>query len=346
MHTNAQAAITKADAIVVHNLTVLLLTIIVMGLLVIVGLLASTLARWKRRQRPVPPPSLPSGRGPDPWEEAGRRASTPNPSRLEVAAVAAESGQRMMSGERPIALVTGGARRVGRAVALALARAGCDVVLTYHSSEADARDTATQIASSGRGASAHRVDMLDAGAVDLFAGFLLDGLPRLDVVVHNAGVYSPTPLDDLSAEEALQQFRVNALAPLILSARLAPLLARSDRPGGGSIVALLDIHAMGRPRRNFAAYAMSKAALTEMVISLARDLAPAVRVNGVAPGVVAWPENGPESDEAAQSKYLRRVPLDRAGTPEEAAEAVRWLALDAHYTTGQIVRVDGGRWMT
>ena len=88
---------------------------------------------------------------------------------------------------------------------------------------------------------------------------------------------------------------------------------------------------------------MSKAALVEMVRTLAIELAPEVRVNGVAPGVVAWPEEGYESDADAQRRYLKRVPMKRAGTPEDAAEAVRWLALEARYTTGEIVRVDGGR---
>jgi pteridine reductase len=108
---------------------------------------------------------------------------------------------------------------------------------------------------------------------------------------------------------------------------------------------MCDMHALGRPRKGFAAYSMSKAALIEMVRCLARDLAPRVRVNGVAPGVVAFPESGYESTPDLQAKYLSRVPLDRSGTPEDAAEAVRWLALDARYTTGEIVRVDGGRWL-
>ena len=125
------------------------------------------------------------------------------------------------------------------------------------------------------------------------------------------------------------------------------MLGASEMRGGGSIVAMCDIHAMGEhglPRsRDFAAYAMSKAALAEMVRTLARELAPRVRVNGVAPGVAAWPDTGHESDAAAQQAYLGRVPLGRAGTPEECAEVVRWLALDATYLTGEIVRFDGGR---
>lgn len=167
------------------------------------------------------------------------------------------------------------------------------------------------------------------------------------MLIHNASTYDRTPLDSLTADQALAAYRVNALAPLLLSAGLAPLLSRSNLRHGGAIVAMCDIHALGEhglPRsRDFAAYAMSKAALAEMVRTLARELAPRVRVNGVAPGVAAWPDSGHESDAASQSAYLSRVPLARAGTAEEAAEVVRWLALDATYLTGEIIRVDGGR---
>lgn len=137
--------------------------------------------------------------------------------------------------------------------------------------------------------------------------------------------------------------RVNALAPLLLTKHLAPLLTRSAMPGGGCVVCMCDIHAMGRPRTDFAAYSMSKAALAEMVRSLARDLAPGARAVGVAPGVVEWPDEGHESDEDSQQAYLKRVPLERAGTPEDAAEMIRWLALEATYVTGQVIPLDGGR---
>lgn len=250
-----------------------------------------------------------------------------------------------MSG-RPVALVTGGAVRVGRASCLALARAGCDLRLTYRTSDAEARALANELRSVGASAEIDRLDLDDASASDEFARRAASDWGRLDILVHNASSYAPSPLDELCAEEALAHYRVNALGPLLLSARLAPRLAESPLPGGGAIVAMCDIHAMGRPRPSYMAYEMSKAALEAMVKSLARELAPKVRVNGVAPGVVAFPDSGPDSDPEMQKKYLSRVPLGRSGTPEEAAEVVRWLALDATYTTGQIVRVDGGRWVT
>jgi len=246
---------------------------------------------------------------------------------------------------RPVAMVTAGARRVGAAIARELARAGCDLVITYRESGAEAEALAGGLRAGGADIRLERLDLADTARVERRAEELAADLQRLDVLVHNASAYSPSPPATLTAEQALDHFRVNALAPLLLSRRLAPLLARSPLPAGGSIVALADVHALGRPRRDFAAYAMSKAALVEMVRSLARDLAPAVRVNAVAPGVVAWPESGHESDEASRRACLSRVPLARAGTPADAANAVRWLALEAAYVTGEVVRVDGGRWL-
>ncbi|MBL0927888.1 MAG: SDR family oxidoreductase [Phycisphaerales bacterium] len=251
--------------------------------------------------------------------------------------------------ERPAALVTGAARRVGRAVALELARAGCDVHFTFRASRSEASALSDELAALGSRGSARALDLDNPGEVERAGIDLAASLPRLDVLVHNASVYEPSPLASLSAENALRQYRVNALAPLLLSRALAGRLGESPRPGGGAIVAFADIHALGplsRPRRDFVAYAMSKAALAEMVSTLAVALAPRVRVNAVAPGVVAFPERGHEADAEMQARYLARVPLGRSGTPEDAAGAVRFLALDAPYITGEILRLDGGRWLT
>lgn len=245
--------------------------------------------------------------------------------------------------QAPLALVTGASKRVGRAICLALANAGCDLLIHYRSSEHEATTLVNQIHALGRRAAMWRLDLSHPESVASEAAALASRLPHLDILVHNASLYEPTPLAELTLARHTAIHNTNALAPLLLSKAFAPHLSRSAHPSRASIVAMLDIHAMGIPRAGFSAYAMSKAALHEMVRTLARELAPRVRVNGVAPGVVAWPDDGYESDPAAQQKYLARVPLDRAGTPEEAAEAVRWLALDATYTTGQVIRVDGGR---
>ncbi|VAX40199.1 hypothetical protein MNBD_PLANCTO03-1898 [hydrothermal vent metagenome] len=252
---------------------------------------------------------------------------------------------KRFTGEQPIALVTGCARRVGRAITLELARAGCDIVGTYNTRQDDAASLAQEIESLGCAITTDRVPLDDPDAAMRWASDLCDSLPRLDVLIHNASAYAPTPLDTLSADEAERFYRINAVSPLLLSSACAAKLKSSPMPIGGAIVAMSDIHAIGRPRASHIAYAMSKAALTEMVRTLAVDMAPAVRVNAVAPGVVAFPESGYESDAEMQARYLSRVPMARSGTVEEAAQAVRWLALEASYTTGQILRVDGGRWL-
>jgi pteridine reductase len=249
-------------------------------------------------------------------------------------------------GSRPLALVTGAARRVGLATALELARSGCDLVITYRGSEREAREAARMLEALGSSAQLERIDLSDLSGAEDWARDLAARLPRLDVLVHNASTYRPTPLAELSAAALLESFQIHAAAPALISRWLAPLLAASTQAGGGAIVAMCDIHALGRPRRDYLAYNLGKAALAELVSSLARELAPAVRVNGVAPGAVAFAEDGPDSNPEMQRRYLSRVPLARTGTPEEAARAVRWLALEATYTTGQIIRVDGGRWLT
>lgn len=245
--------------------------------------------------------------------------------------------------ERPVALVTGGAKRVGRAIAMELARAGCDLVVTYRSSDDEARTLADEAERHASSVRFDRLDLADADATDRYARTLRGKLGRLDVLVHNASVYEPSDLADVTGERAARDMRVHAISPLVLTSRLAPLLTTSALPGGGCVVCMCDIHAMGLPRKGFAPYAMSKAACVEMVRSLAIDLAPGARAVGIAPGVIAWPDGGYESDEAAQRAYLERVPLARAGTPEEAAGLVRYLALESTYITGQVVTLDGGR---
>lgn len=257
---------------------------------------------------------------------------------------AAPPGGMPFDGTRPIAIVTGGARRVGRAIVERLCEEGCDVLLTYNTSDREAHELAGALREKGRHVRAEKLELsADPGPAAERWG---RSLPRIDVLVHSASTYRPSPLDGTLAGATLDALRVNALAPLAITQRLIPRLRASALPGGGSIVAMLDIHAIGRPRRGFLAYDISKAALHEVVRGLALELAPEIRVNGVAPGVVAWPELGHESHGDAQTKYLRRVPLARAGTPEDAAEGVAWLALRATYTTGEVIRVDGGRWIT
>lgn len=359
-----------ADA---NNITVLFILLA----LAVVVLGALALFQFLRRDRHIQSLLDKRHQSPQPrrdaWAEAGRRLEAPSAKDLEddsadagdrdnektwtpipsaavtsstPAAKPAVGASRQGSKQASLALVTGGAKRVGRAICLELARSGCDIIFTYNTSEADAASLCREVNALGREATSYRVDLNDLASVEAAASQWAQTLPHLDVLVHNASIYSPTPLHELRVEEAFQHYQINALVPLLLSARLAPLLQHSSLPAGGAIVAMGDIHAMSRPRKDFAAYTMSKAALTELVYCLARDLAPRVRVNAVAPGVVAWPAQGHESSADEQLKYLRRIPLGRAGEPADAAATVCWLALHAPYITGQVIRVDGGRWLT
>lgn len=244
------------------------------------------------------------------------------------------------------AIVTGAARRVGRAVALELAAAGWDLLLTYRTRRDEALGTAERAREVARAAGrtctaeALPLDLEDLAAVERFGRDA--ALRGCDALVLNAASYRRTPFGAISALDAERELRANAVAPLVLSQAVAPALARSTLTGGGAIVAFGDIHAAGRPRRSFAPYLMSKAALHAMVEALALELAPAVRVNAVAPGVVAWPDEAPEEERAA---YEARIPLARPGTPEDAARLVRSIIEDMPYVTGTLIRLDGGRWL-
>ena len=234
-----------------------------------------------------------------------------------------------------VALITGGARRIGRAVAVHLASVGYDVAVTYHRSAAEAESLVAEVAALGRRCVTIRADLTDLpAATDRTAREFSSEFGRLNVLVHNASVYEPSGLDaDLSQ---LRRFwSVHLEAPLLLTRALAPLL----RAARGTVVAMTDA-GTDRPRPTFMAYAASKAGLENLTKSLARDLAPEVTVNAIAPGVVEWAD---EVSAAEREAYLTRVPLGRAGEARDVAELVAFLATGGRYITGQVIRVDGGR---
>ncbi|MGN6093577.1 MAG: pteridine reductase [Luteibacter jiangsuensis] len=240
----------------------------------------------------------------------------------------------------PVVLVTGGARRVGAAIVRRLHAAGCSVAIHYRHSGADAE------------ALARELDAVRAGSVATFPAALDDDTAlhplieavvqrfgRLDGLVNNASAFYPTPIGETTSAHWDDLFSANARAPFFLAQAAAPAL----RAAGGAIVSIVDIYAE-RPLAGHTVYSMAKAALAMLTLSLAKELAPEVRVNAVAPGAILWPASG-KPEEAAES-LIAKTPLGRKGEPEDVAEAVRWLLLDARYTTGQVVRVDGGRALT
>jgi len=241
--------------------------------------------------------------------------------------------------ERKVALVTGGARRVGRAIVETLAEAGYDVAFTYHASEGDADELAERHWSDADQAyRVHKVlaDLTEPATFDGAILAKIDELGRLDLFVHNASIYRPDPPTPAERSELARRMHLaHADAAVRLLHHLGPLLRRTN----GSVVNMLDVLAE-RPMPAYSTYCASKAALWNATLSLARELAPDVRVNGIAPGVVAWPDDMPEPQ---RQKYLEKVPLKRAGTPQDVARLVRFLAEEAPYITGQVIRLDGGR---
>ena len=243
-----------------------------------------------------------------------------------------------MDSTRPVALITGSARRIGAAIARRLHAEGYDLALHY-------RDSADAMQALAKSLQATRPDSVLTLQADLSE---FDRLPemvaktvgrfgRLDALVNNASTFHATPMGTSTAQDWDALFASNARAPFFLAQAAAPHLKASR----GAIVNLVDIYAE-RPLANHPLYCMAKAALLMATKSLALELAPEVRVNAVAPGAILWPEHD-EANGEAQAALLARTPLSRTGTPEEIAEAVRWLLRDATYTTGQVIHLDGGR---
>src|SRR5690606_28484615 len=235
-----------------------------------------------------------------------------------------------------VALITGGARRVGRAVAEALASAGYDIAVTYNASEQAANELVASLRSAGRRALAIQADLTDPEpATELIHREVRHTFGRLDVLVNNASIYRPAPLSQVNVNELRQLMAIHLHAPLLLCRRFEAML----RDGGGHVINMVDTLAE-RPWPRYLGYCASKAALLNATLSLARELAPQVTVNGIAPGVVAWPEDMPQAEKDA---YLKNVPLQRAGTPQDVARLILYLITDGSYITGQIIRLDGGR---
>lgn len=238
---------------------------------------------------------------------------------------------------RPVALITGGGRRVGAVIARVLHGAGYDLVLHYRHSADAAEALATELEQQRAGsvltlhAELAALDMLPEVVTATLSRF-----GRLDALVNNASAFYPTPLGSATPAQWDELFASNAQAPFFLAQAAAPAL----RQAGGAIVNLVDIYAE-RPLAEHPIYCMAKAALLAMTRSLALDLGPQVRVNAVAPGAVMWPSEGKAYDD--KRAMLERTPLKRAGTPEDVASAVLWLLRDAPFVTGQVLRIDGGR---
>jgi pteridine reductase len=236
-----------------------------------------------------------------------------------------------------VALITGAAKRVGRAVALELADAGFDIAFTYLSSRKPADELTAAIRAKGRQALAISADLTNPqDAVDPIWTQFNARFNRLDFLMNNASLFSPD--DPADADQSRRFWAIHVESALMLARKFRSSLEAA----GGSIVNMVDLQAE-KPIPNYLSYCASKAGLWNLTLGLARELAPRVRVNGIAPGVVEWADSITPKE---REQYLRRVPLARPGTPEDVAKTVRFLCLEGTYITGQIIRLDGGRSIT
>jgi pteridine reductase len=235
------------------------------------------------------------------------------------------------------ALITGGARRLGAAIARRLHSGGANVLVHYRDSEPDATALVAEL-NTVRAKSAAKVkaELLAPIAPRALVSAAKDAFGRLDILVNNASSFFPVPMGQIESSHWEELVGSNLRAPLFICQQAAPDLAQHE----GCIVNIVDIHAE-RPLKGYPVYSIAKSGLAAMTRSLAIELAPRVRVNGVAPGAIAWPEDG-QFDPAERERVVATTPLARIGGPGDIAQAVHFLAI-ATYITGQIIAVDGGR---
>jgi pteridine reductase len=236
-----------------------------------------------------------------------------------------------------VVMVTGAARRIGAEIALTLHRFGADVIVHYRrSSEAAAALVGQLNECRPESAVSLAADLNQTGEITRMANAAQAWRGRLDILVNNASSFFPTPLGTVTEANWDDLVGSNLKAPLFLVQALAPAL----REAGGNVVNIVDIHAR-QPLRDHPVYGPAKAGLEMLTRSLAKDLAPEVRVNGVAPGAILWPES--DMADTTKASILEQIPLGRAGSPADISACVLFLVCDAAYMTGQVIAVDGGR---
>jgi pteridine reductase len=241
--------------------------------------------------------------------------------------------------EQRVALITGGARRVGAAICRMLHASGMNLMVHYRSSADQAR--ALQAELNGlrpESVALVQADLLNVAYLPSMVNETVNHFGQLDVLVNNASSFFPTAVGEIDERAWDDLIGTNLRTPLFLSQAAAPHLRRTH----GCIVNIVDIHA-DRPLRHHVVYSVAKGGLVALTRSLAVELGPEVRVNGISPGAILWPEDDRWSDELARQRIVNTTMLKRVGDPEDIARTCRFLVFDAPYVTGQIIAVDGGR---
>lgn len=240
--------------------------------------------------------------------------------------------------ETKVMLITGAARRLGAAMIMFFHQEGYNIILHYHKSKVSAEVLAEELnAKRANSVKLVSADFAMAMNYDAWLKKALSGWERLDVLINNASSFYPTKLGEITADKCYDLFASNAQAPLLLSQAALPYLKQAQ----GNIINVIDIHG-SRPLGNYIAYSMAKASLQMLTLGLAKECAPEVRVNGVAPGSILWPEGNAELSLQQQKKLLGKVPLAKQGQVKDIITTVNYL-ITAEYVTGEIIAVDGGR---
>jgi pteridine reductase len=236
-----------------------------------------------------------------------------------------------------VALVTGAAKRLGAEIARGLHAAGASVVIHFHRSEQAAEQICTELNSRrSDSCSTVQAELLHTAGLTAVVATAVARFGRLDILINNASSFYPTPLGDITEGQWDDLIGTNLKAPLFLAQAAAPHLQQH----GGLIINMIDIHAQ-RPLPEHTVYSTAKAGLIMLTKSLARELGPDVRVNGIAPGPILWPEGG--LDEKVKADIVSKTLLKRSGSPDDIVRTALFFAADAPYITGQILAVDGGR---
>jgi NAD(P)-dependent dehydrogenase (short-subunit alcohol dehydrogenase family) len=241
-----------------------------------------------------------------------------------------ESASAPLAGK--VALVSGGARRIGRAIALALASSGANVAITYRESQLEAEETVRDLAALNVEAFAVRTDLTDAESIRQSIAAVVEEFGRLDMLVNNAGLFESAALEDITAEQWDRIFATNTRAPFLMGQAAYPHL----RAAGGRIINIGSLGGM-HPWATHAHYCTSKAALHMLSQTMAKAWAPQVSVNCVVPGMIAQGEVDP-----AYLRFAQKTPMQRNGTAQDVAAAVLFFATGPHFITGQLLAVDGG----
>jgi pteridine reductase len=237
-----------------------------------------------------------------------------------------------------VVLITGGAKRVGAAICRCLHASGANLMLHYRASAGEARLLQAELNRARADSVALiQADLLEIKALPSLVEQTVQRFGRLDALVNNASSFYASPVGEITSAVWEDLMGTNLRAPLFLAQAAAPALRRAQ----GAVVNIADIHAE-RPLKNYVVYSVAKAGLVALTRSLARELAPDVRVNAVAPGPILWPDDA-SFDEVSRQRIIAHTLLKREGSPDDIARAVRFLLAEASYVTGEMIRVDGGR---